>query len=86
VQLAVALDGRKRMRGRLLGIGGAAGAERVQMEVIEKDEAAPPRKAGAARSKRAVKRVEVPGKVVEFALADVDKARLVPELNFRSQR
>lgn len=85
VQLFAPIEGRKRMQGRLLGVSGAVGAERIQVE-IENDEPARPHRAGAGRVKQVQKKVKVPGKVVEFALADVDKARLVPELNFRSQR
>mgnify|MGYP006317027487 CR=1 FL=1 len=38
------------------------------------------KKAGA---KRKASEVDAAGVVVEFSLADVDKAKLVPELNFR---
>ena len=40
-------------------------------------------KRGARSSARVMKKAE--GAVVEFALADVEKARLVPELNFRGE-
>jgi ribosome maturation factor RimP len=89
VQLAEAVPaegasaGRKRLRGRLLEVAGASGAERVRMELTPDDAvpAGPGRK--PVRAKKAVKKVERAAVVVEFALADVVKAKLVPELDFR---
>lgn len=93
VQLAEAIPaegasaGRKRLRGRLLELSGAPGAERVRVELTP-DEPVPARPGkGAGRAKKAGKagkKVErVAAVVVEFALADVVKAKLVPELHFR---
>jgi len=93
VQLAEAVPaegasaGRKRLRGRLLELSGAPGAERVRVELTP-DEPAPARPGkGAGKAKKAVKagkKVErVAAVVVEFAVADVVKAKLVPELHFR---
>jgi ribosome maturation factor RimP len=77
--------GRKRLRGRLLEVAGAPGEERAKVELTP-DEPAPARP-GAARAKkagRAGKHVErAAGAVVEFALTNVVKAKLVPELDFR---
>jgi hypothetical protein len=90
VQLAEAVPaegasaGRKRLRGRLLEVSGAPGAERVRVELTP-DEPAPARPGkGSGKAKKAGKKVErVAAVVVEFALADVVKAKLVPELHFR---
>ena len=93
VQLAEAIPaegasaGRKRLRGRLMELSGAPGAERVRVELTP-DEPAPARPGkGVGKAKKAVKegkKVErVAAVVVEFAVADVVKAKLVPELHFR---
>lgn len=93
VQLAEAVPaegasaGRKRLRGRLLELSGAPGAERVRVELTP-DEPAPARPGkGAGKAKKAGKagkKVErAAAVVVEFAVADVVKAKLVPELHFR---
>jgi len=86
-----ATGGRRRLQGRLLEIVGERGAERVRMQLLADDAA----KAGTsgpgarvrkpAAGKRPVGKVGAEeGAIVEFALADVEKAKLVPELNFRS--
>jgi ribosome maturation factor RimP len=93
VQLAEAIPaegasaGRKRLRGRLLELSGAPGAERVRVELTP-DEAAPARPGKgdgkAKKAGKAGKKVErVAAVVVEFAVTDVVKAKLVPELHFR---
>lgn len=93
VQLAEAIPaegasaGRKRLRGRLLELSGAPGAERVKVELTP-DEPAPARPGRAVGKAKKVgkagKKVErVAAVVVEFAVADVVKAKLVPELHFR---
>lgn len=89
VQLAEAIPaegasaGRKRLRGRLLELSGAPGAERVRVELTP-DEPAPERPGKAKKAGKAGRKVErVAAVVVEFALADVVKAKLVPELHFR---
>jgi ribosome maturation factor RimP len=93
VQLAEAIPaegasaGRKRLRGRLLEIGGEAGSERLRLELTP-DDPTPRRPGTGAASKvkksgKARKQVERAAVVVEFALADVVKAKLVPELDFR---
>ena len=79
--------GRKRLRGRLLEVAGGAGSERLRLELTPDDGAA---KAGSggkrppAKARKTGKNLEsAPAPVVEFALVDVDKARLVPALDFR---
>jgi ribosome maturation factor RimP len=90
VQLAEAIPvegaslGRKRLRGRLLDVSGAPGAERAQVELTPDDPA--PAKPGAGRPKKAGKagkRAERAVVVVEFALTNVVRAKLVPEVDFR---
>jgi ribosome maturation factor RimP len=93
VQLAEAIPaegasaGRKRLRGRLLEIGGEPGGELLRFELSPDDPA--PRRPGSGAASKA-KKAGKPGKkverapiVVEFALADVVRAKLVPELDFR---
>lgn len=78
VQLYSPLEGRRRLRGRLLGVvdGDEANA-RVRMALIPAAGAAP---AKGARRQRA--RTAAPAETVEFALADVEKARLAPDWEF----
>ena len=83
-----AAGGRKRLQGRLLGLQGEPGAEQVRMQTVVEAPAAAGRakaagKRGAAK-RRAGKDGAVAGAIVEFALADVERAKLVPELKFRS--
>jgi ribosome maturation factor RimP len=85
-----AAGGRKRLQGRLLELVGTAGAERVRMQLAAEDSTATTAKKGgragakASSGRRPGRKVEsVPGAIVEFALGEVDKAKLVPELNFR---
>jgi len=82
VQLCTAIDGRRRLRGRLLGLvpvtpGEGATSERVRMQLVP--EAPPPAPRGARRLQP--RKAEV-GETIEFALADVEKARLAPEWEF----
>ena len=89
-----AAGGRKRLQGRLLELVGTAGAERVRMQLAAEDSAASAAKKGApaqgrtgakaSSGRRPGRKVEpAPGAIVEFALGEVEKAKLVPELNFR---
>ena len=81
--------GRKRLQGRLLEVGGTAGNERVRLELAPEGTTkslTPGRGRVASKKaggKAAGRKVEAAGVVVEFSLAEVDKAKLVPELNFR---
>jgi ribosome maturation factor RimP len=79
--------GRKRLRGRLLEVSGGAGSERLRLELAPDEgaqhrPAAHPRGKSGSRSGRTAE-PSAPRPVVEFAYADVDKARLVPALDFR---
>ena len=90
VQLFAPLHGRKRWQGRLLAISGDAGAERLTLAVSPDDEAkvAVRRVQPQARGKgrKAGEKAAAEPQRIEFALADVDKARLVPVLDFRSKQ
>ena len=80
-QPLAAAGGRKRLRGRLLQVSDTDSGERLQLR-LSADEAS--ERAGRRASKsREQQAQEI---VVEVALADVFKARLVPELNFRPAR
>jgi ribosome maturation factor RimP len=83
VELNAPVDGRRRLRGRLVEVSGAPGAERVAIDLADEGAAAPAR---ARPTKTAKPKPTAALRRVVFALADVDKARLVPELDFRSRR
>ena len=94
VQLFAPLNGRKRWQGRLLAVTGESGAERLTLAVTPDEEAAEPvrrvcavalKASGKTRGKAGAKTPAEP-QTIEFALADVDKARLVPMLDFRSKQ
>jgi ribosome maturation factor RimP len=89
VQLHVPVDGRKRFTGRLLEVLGEAGAERVRLARTPEG-AAPggkstPRHKAVGKNKTGAA-TAAPDQVIEFALADVEKARLVPQVDFGSGR
>lgn len=76
--------GRKRLRGRLLEVSGVAGSERLRLELAPDDAAQPGPGAAHPRGKSGrVVKPAAPRPVVEFAYAEVNKARLVPVLDFR---
>lgn len=82
---SAAAGGRKRMRGCLLQVLGSAGEERLQLELTadEAEATGAPKRDRRGQKPRA--RTEAPA-VVEIPLSDIDKARLVPELDFRPAR
>jgi ribosome maturation factor RimP len=82
VQLVEPVDGRRRLRGRLVALMGTAGDERITLELTD-DTPAPDAKGQRRRQAKGSAR---PVRVVEVALAAIDKARLVPELEFGSKR
>jgi ribosome maturation factor RimP len=89
VQLFAPLNGRKRWQGRIVALDGAAGAERLTLAVTPEDESKEPVhrvRPAAAKPGNAGKKPPVEPQKIEFALADVDKARLVPMLDFRSKQ
>lgn len=90
VQLFSAVDGRRRLRGRLLGLVPADEAAQEAAQEAVKDvaprvrmalvpEAPPPAPRGAKRPRA---KAVVALQEIEFALADVEKARLAPEWEF----
>ena len=82
---SAAAGGRKRMRGCLLQVLGSAGEERLQLELTADEAEAPGAPKRDRRGQKPRARTEAPA-VVEIPLADIDKARLVPELDFRPAR
>ena len=80
-----AAGGRKRLRGRVLQLVGGEGDERLQLELIADETPAKGVHRGAVSRTSARTRAPAAG-VIEVALKDIDKARLVPELDFRPAR
>lgn len=83
---STAAGGRKRLRGRLLQVVGGGGEERLQLKLTTDEALASDVSQRVRRSAKLRTRAEAPAVVVEIALADIDKARLVPELDFRPAR
>lgn len=89
VELAAPLNGRRRFRGRLLGVAGTVGQERVKMQIAPSEggaQAAGGKVKGRAPASKVhtPQELAAPPQTIEFALADLVRARLVPVLNFRS--
>ena len=83
---SMAAGGRKRLRGRLLQLVGGGGEERLQLQLTTDEALASDVPKRVRRSAKLRARSEAPPVVVEIALVDIDKARLVPELDFRPAR
>ncbi|MEO8187281.1 MAG: ribosome maturation factor RimP [Burkholderiaceae bacterium] len=82
---SAAAGGRKRLRGRVLQLVGSGGDERLQLEL--KAEETPAKGAHRGSVSRGSPRTRAPAAgIIEIALKDIDKARLVPELDFRPGR
>jgi ribosome maturation factor RimP len=79
VQLNSALDGRRRLRGRIDGLvaGTPEQEARVRMTLVPEAPPAPPRGVRRGRAKPPAQL-----ETIEFALAEVEKARLAPEWEF----
>jgi ribosome maturation factor RimP len=88
IELVEPLEGKRRLRGRLVGLAGAAGAEHVRLELGSEAAASPTKsKPPRARAGKAADRTPAaPARVVDVALAAIGRARLVPELQFGSKR
>jgi ribosome maturation factor RimP len=90
VQLAEPVEGRRRFKGRLVGVSGAEGAERVRLELMSDDAQTAGARGRQPRRGKAGKAAKeapaAPAQVIEVALAAIDRARLVPELQFGSKR
>ncbi len=78
--------GRRRLRARLLKLVGDGSAARLQVQLTSEDAGASDGVKRAGRNPKSPPRVAATLVVVEIALADIEKARLVPELDFRSAR
>lgn len=88
LQLKELLRGRRRFQGRLLGLDGEAGAERVRLAVSPAGAATDPARAGPARRRKMAGKTGVAGEAeqletVEVPLTAIEKARLVPQFDFR---
>jgi ribosome maturation factor RimP len=98
LQLKEALQGRRRFQGRLLGLGGEAGAETVRLAVGSTGSG--PGNAGGGRTGAPVGRPPAgqpqarktarktassaqPPEAFEVPLAAIEKARLIPQFDFR---
>jgi len=83
LQLHSPHEGRRKLRGTVVASGGEPGAEWIRLrESAPQPGPAAGRAAGGAKSNKA-KAPEMP--VFELAVADVDKARLVPQVEFGSK-
>jgi len=78
LQLKEPLQGRRRFQGRLLGLDGQAGAERVRLEVAANAGA----RVGPRRGRKSGVESEPQG-TLELPLAAIEKAHLVPQFDFR---
>lgn len=82
LQLQAPVDGRRRLRGVVEAVEGEQGAERIRLrESPPQPDAAPRRGRPAARRKSVAPVLPVH----EIRLADVDRARLVPQVDFGSK-
>jgi len=82
VHLKEPLQGRRRFQGKLLGLEGQAGAERVRLAV----DASGGAQAGAGRGRRSPARAAVEqSATIELPLAAIEKARLVPQFDFKGR-
>jgi ribosome maturation factor RimP len=82
LQLKEPLQGRRRFQGRLLGLDGQAGAERVRLAV---DPAGGAQTSPARGRKSAARAVGPQPTTIELPLAAIEKARLVPQFEFRGR-
>ena len=73
--------GRRKLEGRIIGISGESGAERIEFDYFEVDIARTPRAAALRARKRQT--VEAAPVRVVFPLSDVERAHLIRELNFK---
>jgi ribosome maturation factor RimP len=76
LQLHAAHDGRRKLRGTLLALEGEAGAERIRLRESPPATEAP-RGTGARKKKPVPTMPEF-----DIGLAEIDKARLVPQVDF----
>jgi ribosome maturation factor RimP len=76
-------DGRRKLRGTVLAAGGEPGAEWVRLRESPPPAQAPARKSPSARRPKKAAVPQMPE--LQVAVAEVDKARLVPQVDFRSK-
>ena len=77
VRLKEPLQGRRRFQGRLLGLEGVGGEERVRLQVEPQ-----PHRQPRVRGRAQAARMAEPSETFEFPLAAIEKARLVPQFDF----
>ena len=82
LQLHAPHDGRRKLRGTVLAAGGEPGAEWVRLQ--ESPPAAPVAKSARGRGGKAGRAV-APLPTFELPLAEIEKARLVPHVDFASK-
>jgi ribosome maturation factor RimP len=82
VQLREPLQGRRRFKGTLLGLDGDAGAERMRL-AVDPVGGAP---TAPGRGRKSASRSDVGRQeTVELPLAAIEKARLIPQVDFRGR-
>lgn len=82
LQLHAPHDGRRRFRGTVVDVGGEPGAEWIRLRESPPPVTTASKGRGAAKSRK-VMAPELP--VFELALSEVEKARLVPQVDFGSK-
>lgn len=80
LQLHAPHDGRRKLRGTVIATGGGPGAEWVRLR-----ESPPPADATKTRGRPKAKKAAPELPEFELRLAEVDKARLVPQVDFGSK-
>jgi ribosome maturation factor RimP len=90
LQLKETLQGRRRFQGTLLGLAGEAGAERVRLAVASAGRPAAGARSGPARGRSrshgaAGQAASDAPETLELPLAAIEKARLVPQFDFRGR-
>jgi ribosome maturation factor RimP len=88
VRLREPHEGSRSLQGRLLGLAGEAGSERITLDVSVETNGLPAggRRRGARKPRAGRNVAPVQVQAVEVALAEIERAKLVPELDFRSGR
>jgi ribosome maturation factor RimP len=79
LELKVPLQGRRRFRGRLLGLDGDTGAERIRLQVAADGGGV---QAGSVRGRKSAAPGAPLEETLELPLAAIEKARLVPKFDF----
>jgi ribosome maturation factor RimP len=88
VRLREPREGRRTLKGKLLGLSGDAGSERIALDVSAGQDEMPAagRRRGARKARAGQPQGPAQEQPINVALAEIERARLVPELDFRSGR